>query len=945
MSAEPREYRMTTHLFGATSSPSCANLALKMTADKYQEKHGEAASEFVRRNFYVDDGLASVATEEEALQLVKTSHALCQEGGFKLHKYMRNSLTVMDGIPSELQAHNIKNFDLRQENLPVERALGVAWYLESDSFRISVMLPSKPPTRRGLLSILSSIYDPLGLVSPVLLQGRKLMQQLFKETKSWDEEVSDEEKMNWERWLRSLLVLKDLQVPRLCKDEKMKNIKRVELHTFSDASLTGCGTCSYIRLIDEENQVSSNLMYAKSRVTPSKPMTVPRLELTAAVTAAQVNSFLVKELDYEEIQSYLWTDSQVALGYIKNNSRRFHMFVANRVHAIRSKTEVDQWNYINSNENPADIASRGIDSKDIASNQLWWKGPPFLMSNNPLPIIPTDTEIPVTDPEVKRVHALHSEVQDGLLPRLAYFSDWNRLKRAVANCRKYINILRNRCRDRKQKTTHDRTETLTVSDLCTAEDVILKAVQEQHFPEEIQVLKRIKSDSVTERTIVKSRIKKCSNLYRLDPFLCDSGIMRIGGWVRRANVPREAAHPKVLPKSSFITTLIVKHFHERTCHSGQNTTLNELRAAGYWILRAKSVVGGFIRSCVWCERLRGRIVEPKMSDLPVDRLEPSPPFTYSGVDFFGPFYVRQGRSERKRWGCLFTCLVSRAIHIEVAHGLSTDSFLNAYRRFVARRGPVRSLRCDRGTNFVGAKNEMESALAEMDMGRIQKELLLDTCDIIPFKMNPPHSSHMGGAWERMIRSIRNVLNHLLPRHGPHLDDELLLTFLAEAEYIVNSRPLTCMDTNDQEVTLPLSPIQLLTLKSKTVLPFPGRFVKQDIYCRKRWRTVQYLANNFWQRWLKEYLPLLQARPKWTKEARNIQVGDVVLLKEEDLPRQKWPLARVVAVQPSEDNRIRKATVKTQSGVYERPVHKMVDLNIRGFPDGEPEEPDLEESDL
>jgi hypothetical protein len=219
----------------------------------------------------------------------------------------------------------------RPSSLPAERALGVAWCIESDSFQFSTLLPKKPPTRRGLLSVLSSIYDPLGLISPVLLKGRMLMQQLFKEKRGWDEEVSEEEKMRWEQWLRSLRELEDLQIPRMCKDEEMKNIKIVELHTFSDASLIGYGTCSYVRLIDEKEHISSHLVYAKSRVAPSKTTTVPRLELTAAVTAANVSSFLLKELDYEDMTSYLWTDSKVVLGYIKNNQRRFHMFVANRV--------------------------------------------------------------------------------------------------------------------------------------------------------------------------------------------------------------------------------------------------------------------------------------------------------------------------------------------------------------------------------------------------------------------------------------------------------------------------------------------------------------------------------------------------------------------------------------------------------------------------------------
>ena len=246
-----------------------------------------------------------------------------------------------------------------------------------------------------------------------------------------------------------------------------------------------------------------------------------------------------------------------------------------------------------------------------------------------------------------------------------------------------------------------------------------------------------------------------------------------------------------------------------------------------------------------------------MADLPSDRMEPAPPFTYSGVDYFGPFYVKEGRSERKRWGCLFTCLVTRSIHIEVVNSLTTDGFINAYRRFVGRRGPIRSLRSDRGTNFVGAKAELESALAEMDQQSIKKKLLLDNCDWVEFKMNFPYASHMGGVWERMVRSVRSVLSALLTQHGSSLDSELLHTLMVDAEAIVNSRPLTCVDAD----TPPLTPSQLFTMKTKVVMPLPGQFVKQDLYCRHRWRRIQYLANEFWERWRKEYLPILQTRQK------------------------------------------------------------------------------------
>ena len=213
------------------------------------------------------------------------------------------------------------------------------------------------------------------------------------------------------------------------------------------------------------------------------------------------------------------------------------------------------------------------------------------------------------------------------------------------------------------------------------------------------------------------------------------------------------------------------------------------------------------------------------------------------MDCFGPWLVKEGRKEVKRYGVLFTCMASRAVHIEIAHSMDTSSFINAYRRFAGRRGPIRQLRSDRGSNL-GSQTELQKALLEMDEEKIHEKLLEDQCDWINSKMNVPHASHMGGVWERQIRTVQSALSALLDRHGIQLDDELLLTLMVEAEAIVNSRPLTTDSPGSLE---PLTPNHLLTSKSHVVLPPPGVFQRTDIYSRKRWRHVQHLANEFWDR--------------------------------------------------------------------------------------------------
>ena len=255
-------------------------------------------------------------------------------------------------------------------------------------------------------------------------------------------------------------------------------------------------------------------------------------------------------------------------------------------------------------------------------------------------------------------------------------------------------------------------------------------------------------------------------------------------------------------------------------------------------------MGSTIASCVTCRKLRGAVLEQKMSDLPEDRLDCHPPFTYCGVDYFGPFTIKEGRKVLKRYGILFTCMSSRAIHLETATSLDTDSFINALRRFLSRRGPVRQLRSDNGTNFVGARRELKEALEEMDEHRIRNELLKSQCDWIKFKMNVPAASHMGGVWERQIRTVRAVLSSLLINNGAQLDDESLRTLMCETDAIVNSRALTINQLSDPNSPEPLTPSHLLTMKSKVLLSPPGKFEPADLYTRKRWRRVQHLANEF-----------------------------------------------------------------------------------------------------
>ena len=323
-------------------------------------------------------------------------------------------------------------------------------------------------------------------------------------------------------------------------------------------------------------------------------------------------------------------------------------------------------------------------------------------------------------------------------------------------------------------------------------------------------------------------------------------------------------------------------------------THGAIRQASYWLVNGNQVVSKETNSCVTCKRLCGRPLEQEMADLPTDRMEETAPFTYVGFDIFGPWSIhsrktRGAAATSKRWGLLFACLNSRAVHIEILESMDSNSFICTLRHFFALSGPVSLLRCDCGTNFMGGKSELDNALNLLDDAKLEWFTKEQNCE---WHSNPPHASHFGGVWERQIGTIHHMLDGMMMELGrSQLMHELLVTLMAEVSAIENAGPLATVPS-DTEEQKPLSPAMLLCMKTRPVAPAPGVFVPADLYLCRHWRRVQYLADQFWVRWRCEYLHLLQPRQKWSSPQPNLNVGDVVLVKEVDTYRNDWPLGRI-----------------------------------------------------
>ncbi|XP_052407932.1 uncharacterized protein LOC127953079 [Carassius gibelio] len=925
------EHRMTVHLFGAVSSPSVACLALRKTAEDNQVNFPTEVIETVNRNFYMDDLLKSLPSEEDAVTMVKNLITICGRGGFTLTQWISNSRKVLQSLPADLKSKNLYELDLDRDKLPLDRALGLQWCIETDTFKFKLKVKEKPATKRGMLSIISSVYDPLGFLAPVVLPAKLLLQGLCRTKCDWDDPIPPAFQQKWNKWLIDLEKVAYFKVHRCVKPAGFGRTISAQLHHFADASENGYGTATYLRLQNMDERVHVTFLFGKARVAPLKTVTIPRLELTAAVVAVRVDKMLQSELQFPLKKTCFWTDSTSVLKYIKNENRRFQTFVANRVTTIRENSEIEQWRYVPTSLNPADDASRGLKAENLVK-QRWIEGPEFLWEpEEKWPTFPGDTSITADDPEVKRCLTVNAILVDtnATSQLMTHFSDWQRLKVAVVWLIKLKGTLLKLKEKRKELEQANTSaigaarldvqkemqvfsrslgnQKVSLEDLLEAETSIIAFCQQERFPTEFAAL-----------TSGNAQVPRSSSILKLDPVL-EGGVLRVGGRLKRAAIPEDIKHPLILSKDQHISDLILRHVHFRLGHAGRNHLLSATRRK-YWITSGPTAVRKIISRCLICKRHGGKTGEQKMADLPEERVVPDlPPFTNVGVDYFGPVDVKRGRSIVKRYGVVFTCMASRAVHLEVAYSLDTDSCINALRRFICRRGQVSHLRSDNGTNFVGAERELREALASLNHDRIDRALSRKG---IKWSFNPPAGSHHGGAWERMIRMIRKILCSVLRQQT--LDDEGFHTVLCETEAMLNDRSITGLsdDPNDLEA---LTPNHLLLLKGKPVFP-PGLFDKMDVYARRRWKQTQYISDLFWKRWIREYLPLLQERQKWNQEKRNFVPGDLVMVADSTAPRGSWMLGRVLETLPDKRGLVRVVRLKTRTNIIERPITKICLLN-------------------
>lgn len=888
-----KTFTLNTVTYGTASAPFLATRCLKQIGLDCDDS---AVREIIIHDFYVDDLLTGGDNLEQVLLLKNKITSALTSACMPLRKWKSNEPQLMiDSDQSQL--------NLNIGSAEPSKTLGLSWQPDSDTLCFPVgKLAPEANTKRDLLSAVAQIFDPTGVLAPCVIRMKMLLQQLWLHKLSWDEQLSPDMCRLWGDIVRDLPCLNNIRIPRIALCD---SYTEVECHIFVDASERAYGSCLYLRSVNERGDVLVRLLLAKSRVSPLKPTTIPRLELCGALVGARLYEKATKSLRLKFKSTTLWTDSTIVLGWLRMMPIKLQPFVRNRVAEILDKTGDCTWRHVPTYDNPADHISRGVSASVLQTLDLWWSGPAFLKQDkSQWPAGPAPAQ---SLPETRAEIALHIEAQSGQvghdkheLVDFERFSNLSRLKRAVAYALRFINLCR------KQITS---TNYLSDSELKTALNFIIIKSQDQSFPE-YQTLLRNQS------------ISNKSPLIKLNVFLDDNKLLRVGGRLDNSDFPYEKKHPIIVHSNHRFTKLLFEYEHKRLMHAGPQLLLSSIKDE-FWPVGGTNLAKATYRKCMKCIRMKGQIVAPLMGNLPKSRLTPGVPFESVGVDYAGPLTSasRQGRGCRlvKVYIAIFVCFTTKAVHLELVGDLTSNNYLSALRRFISRRGLPSNIYSDNGTSFVGAYNELS-------------RFLKDNCNSLAeaaanerlnFHFVPAYSPHTGGLWEAGVKSTKFHLQRVLG--DCKLTYEELNTVLVQIEAILNSRPLTPFSSEPEDLR-PLTPGHFLIGRPLMSLPVQDMrsFSANHI---TRYQRVEQLRQHFWARWSKEYVSELQVRTKWRTHHDVLKLDTLVLVKEDNLPPLKWKLGRIVAVFPGADGVNRVADIKTATGTVRRSFSKICPLPV------------------
>lgn len=897
---EVRAFELNTVTYGTASASFLATRCLKQIAIENSTEY-PIESEIISRDFYVDDLLTGNSDLGQLIRVRDNISKLLLRYGFYLRKYQSNHPNLIENLNNETSSEYIVAED------STIKTLGVAWLPSRDVFEYKSHFEinnNDNHTKRSILSFIAKFFDPLGLLAPIIIKAKILIQRLWQLKIGWDESLPLYINSEWTKILSDITKVKLIQIPRF---SLMRGAQGIIIHGFCDASEKAYACCIYFHSTDSEGRVETHLVCAKSRVAPLKSISLPRLELCGAVLLSRQIKKCINSLTIKIDNTFLWTDSTIVLSWLSSEPNTWKTFVCNRVAEIQRLTEGSCWNHVSSSDNPADIISRGAKIQDVSKSKLYWHGPDFLH-------LPRDQWRPkklesneCNESSERRIKPVTFVAVS--IPKCDLFERYsclNKLIRVTSYCIRFIT--NSRCKDITERFSGE----LAPSELDHACKRLIRIAQTESFPEEVIRLNANKP------------LPSKSKLLSLSPFVDEIGILRVGGRLKHSELAYSGKHPILLPSSHLITKLIIDREHKRTLHAGASCTLSHIRQ-NFWPINGRQLVRSYIRKCVVCFKANPRIFAPQMGELPKDRVTPSRPFSRVGIDYAGPFEIKDGKTRSRKivkgYVCVFVCLSTKAVHLELITDLSSEGFLSLLRRFVSRRGISHEIYSDNATNFVGAKNQLIK-VSKLVSSSSFKDYISE--NFIKWHFIPARSPHFGGIWEAAVKSFKHHFKRIC--RNSILNYEEFYTLMTQIEAILNSRPLYPMSSDPNDLNV-ITPGHFLIGQAITAVPDVD-LTNRAINHVKRYQYIQTLYQHFWKIWQREYLQSLQARTKWKlRKDTSMNAGSLVLLIEDGVPPIKWPLARIIEVHPGSDGIARVVSLKTGNGICRRAVQKIAVLPL------------------
>ena len=891
------DYELLTVTFGVNCAPFLAIRTLLQLADDVRDSY-PLASSIIQQNLYVDDVLAGGYTIKDTLKSRDQLISALNSAGFELMKWTSNDPRLIEDISEECRLP-VNWLEFSDSST---KTLGIKWTILSDSFSFKspVITQKSSYTKREVLSTIAKLFDPCGWLSPVIVVAKLIMQQVWLDKIDWDDSLKPLSTQNWIKFVKYAQDIQDVSVPRWTHFQPMCT---VEIHGFCDASERAYAATLYIRVQNDKNQINISLLASKTRVAPIKNISLPRLELCGAVLLSELMNAIIPNLQIGNFTTHLWTDSTIVLAWLNKPPCSWSTFIGNRITTILDNVGNVRWKHVDSDSNPADLASRGCQPNELVNKKLWWHGPKWL--SLPKTMWPNEIIIPQTDLELKKVKALTTSIFEDPLNR---FSSLPRAYRVLAYVFRWW---KHKGRDRNN--LQSLPVEVSPDEILFIKNKIIICTQKHFFAEEYDLLSR------------KQVLSKNSCLLTLNPFIDSQGIIRANGrLVQSPELTYNERHPILLPYGCRLSRLLVEFTHKITLHGGNQLLIRLLRSE-FWIFRLKVLIKAVIHSCRTCVIHKQRTQTQIMASLPPERTFLSRPFYNTGVDFAGPFSIKNftGRAclITKGYVCIFICFATKAIHLEATSDLSTQSFLAALARFIGRRGCPAQIHSDNGTNFVGAAEMLKKDKIAF-VKQLQSEAThLYSHQTLNWKFIPPNAPHMGGLWEAGVKSFKLHLRKITPQMKFTFEE--LSTILAKIESCLNSRPLTPLNDDPHDLN-PLTPGHFLVGTPLLSSPEPD-LSNEHLDVVNRWKRLKIITQQICLRWKSEYLKELHRRYKWKCPSENLKVNDLVVIKDDNLPVNEWKMARVTKTIQGPDSNIRVVELRSKTGSLIRPITKLVKL--------------------